>query len=114
VVTGIHATGGDLGRSAGSELLPNPRRTQHSAITTAPAAANDEALRHFVARLAFETDVSDVAADLTAGVPGTVVVDSRNAESWRQGHVRVGHGSVARGSSLTDQGNCDHGNRHQP
>src|SRR5262245_6285348 len=59
-----------------------------SAVTAVTAASNDEALRHFAARLAFETDVSDVAADLAAGVPGIVVVDSRSAESWVQGHVR--------------------------
>lgn len=46
-----------------------------------------DALRHFAARLAFETDVSDVAADLAAGAPGLVVVDTRSAESWAQGHV---------------------------
>ncbi|MBB5776277.1 rhodanese-like domain-containing protein [Nonomuraea jabiensis] len=48
---------------------------------------NAAALAHFAARLAFETDVSDVAADLAAGVPGVVVVDSRSRESWDQGHI---------------------------
>jgi len=38
-------------------------------------------------RLAYETDVSDVYADVEAGVPGLVVVDSRGAEAWRQGHI---------------------------
>ncbi|NRQ32306.1 rhodanese-like domain-containing protein [Nonomuraea sp. NN258] len=58
------------------------------AVTTIPAADNAAALAHFAARLAFETDVSDVAADLAAGVPGVVVVDSRSQESWDQGHVQ--------------------------
>ncbi|GLZ07307.1 sulfurtransferase [Actinomadura sp. NBRC 104412] len=53
-------------------------------IPAAPAAA---AIAHFSARLAFETDVSDVAADLERGAPGIVVVDTRNADAWRQGHV---------------------------
>ncbi|MFF4620253.1 rhodanese-like domain-containing protein [Nonomuraea jabiensis] len=48
---------------------------------------NAAALAHFAARLAFETDVSDVAADMAAGVPGVVVVDSRSRESWDQGHI---------------------------
>ncbi|MEU6787635.1 rhodanese-like domain-containing protein [Nonomuraea angiospora] len=48
---------------------------------------NAAALAHFAARLTFETDVSDVAADLAAGVPGVVVVDSRSRESWDQGHI---------------------------
>ncbi|MFI9593540.1 rhodanese-like domain-containing protein [Nonomuraea sp. NPDC052265] len=59
-----------------------------SAGTSTPAAPNAAALAHFAARLAFETDVSDVAADLTAGSPGVVVVDSRSRESWDQGHVQ--------------------------
>ncbi|MEV6299695.1 rhodanese-like domain-containing protein [Actinoplanes sp. NPDC051861] len=45
------------------------------------------AIAFFEARLAFETDVSDVHADLEAGVAGVVVIDSRSAESWRQGHL---------------------------
>ena len=57
-----------------------------SPATRAPAA-NAEALQHFSARLAFETDVSDVAADLAAEVPGMLVVDIRSLESWNQGHV---------------------------
>ncbi|HEX2313389.1 MAG TPA: rhodanese-like domain-containing protein [Thermomonospora sp.] len=55
--------------------------------TAIPAAAPAEAVAHFAARLAFETDVSDVAADLAAGTPGLAVVDSRSRESWNQGHV---------------------------
>ncbi|MFB4301076.1 rhodanese-like domain-containing protein [Actinomadura sp. NTSP31] len=58
-----------------------------SAVTAVPAADADEARRHFAARLAFETDVSDVAADLAAAAPGIVIVDTRSAESWAQGHV---------------------------
>lgn len=48
---------------------------------------NDAAVRHFAARLAFETDVSDVAAALDAGANGLVVVDTRSVESWEQGHA---------------------------
>ncbi|GGO79439.1 rhodanese-like domain-containing protein [Nonomuraea cavernae] len=58
-----------------------------SAVTDTPAAGNAAALAHFAARLSFETDVSDVAADLAAAEPGIVVVDSRSRESWDQGHV---------------------------
>ncbi|QFG23119.1 rhodanese-like domain-containing protein [Actinomadura sp. WMMB 499] len=54
------------------------------AAATPPAA---EAVRHFAARLAFETDASDVAADLDARTPGLVVVDARDAASWEQGHI---------------------------
>jgi rhodanese-related sulfurtransferase len=58
-----------------------------SAVASIPAAGNAAALAHFAARLSFETDVSDVAADLAAEVPGLVVVDSRSRESWDQGHA---------------------------
>jgi rhodanese-related sulfurtransferase len=57
-----------------------------SPATRAPAA-NAGALQHFSARLAFETDVSDVAADLAAEAPGMLVIDTRSLESWNQGHV---------------------------
>ncbi|MFF5262473.1 rhodanese-like domain-containing protein [Actinomadura viridis] len=58
-----------------------------AATTDIPPASSSEAIAHFSARLSFETDVSDVAADLADGAPGIVVVDSRSAESWDQGHV---------------------------
>jgi rhodanese-related sulfurtransferase len=43
----------------------------------------------FAARLAFQTDVSDVQAALRAkpGDPGFVLIDSRSTESWDQGHI---------------------------
>jgi rhodanese-related sulfurtransferase len=58
-----------------------------SAVLQLPAADRDTAVAHFAGRLAFEADVSDVAADLGAGVTGWVLVDSRSHESWDQGHV---------------------------
>ncbi|WP_099343703.1 MULTISPECIES: rhodanese-like domain-containing protein [unclassified Actinoplanes] len=48
---------------------------------------NTDAIAHFSRRLAFETDVSDVHADLRDGIAGLVVVDSRSDEAWRQGHI---------------------------
>ncbi len=48
-----------------------------------PTAAAD----HFAARLSFETDVSDVHADLEAARPGLVVVDIRSDAAWSQGHL---------------------------
>lgn len=41
---------------------------------------------YFAARLAYETDPSDVHTDRAAG-RGLVVVDVRSAEAWAQGHV---------------------------
>ncbi|WP_222195607.1 rhodanese-like domain-containing protein [Modestobacter italicus] len=51
--------------------------------TTPPS----DAAAHFARRLAVETDVSDVHAALESGHPGFVLLDSRSAESWAQGHV---------------------------
>lgn len=52
---------------------------------------NTAAIEHFTGRLRFETDVSDVhaalEADAGAGTPGYVVVDSRGAQAWAQGHL---------------------------
>ncbi|GLZ57832.1 MULTISPECIES: rhodanese-like domain-containing protein [Micromonospora] len=45
------------------------------------------AAAHFRTRLSVETDVSDVHADLSAGTPALVVVDSRGAAAWTQGHL---------------------------
>lgn len=54
-----------------------------------PAASSEEAVRHFAARLSFETDVSDVAARILgrSEPEGMVVVDTRSTESWDQGHI---------------------------
>jgi rhodanese-related sulfurtransferase len=48
-------------------------------------ASPADAAAHFAHRLAVETDVSDVAAALGSGA--FVLLDSRSAEAWAQGHV---------------------------
>jgi rhodanese-related sulfurtransferase len=58
-----------------------------STVLSISPAAQDAAVAHFAARLSFETDPSDVAADIGAGVTGWVLVDSRSQASWDQGHV---------------------------
>ncbi|MGH8922480.1 MAG: rhodanese-like domain-containing protein [Actinomycetes bacterium] len=58
-----------------------------SAVLSTPPATPEVAAAHFAGRLAVETDVSDVHADLLAGVPGIVVVDSRNDAAWQQGRI---------------------------
>ncbi len=63
---------------------PTPR---FSAVLETPAADPAVAAAHFNARLTFETDPSDVHADLTKGVAGIVVVDTRRAESYAKAHV---------------------------
>jgi rhodanese-related sulfurtransferase len=56
-------------------------------VLRVPPAPPAEAVAHFAAKLAFETDVSDVHAALDDGRPGFVLVDSRGAAAWAQGHV---------------------------
>ena len=46
-----------------------------------------DAAAHFARRLAMETDVSDVFAAMESGTPGFVLLDSRGADAWEQGHV---------------------------
>jgi len=45
------------------------------------------AIDFFAAKLAFETDVSDVAAALASGAPGFQLIDSRSIAAWDAGHV---------------------------
>lgn len=60
---------------------PPSRVLRHLAEPAAAAA-------HFRALLAYATDVGDVAAALDAdGGPGFVLVDTRSAAAWEQGHI---------------------------
>ncbi|MEU7752174.1 rhodanese-like domain-containing protein [Micromonospora sp. NPDC049101] len=52
-----------------------------------PPAEPATAAAHFHNRLSVETDVSDVHAALSARTPGLMVVDSRGAAAWAQGHL---------------------------
>ena len=58
-----------------------------SSVLETPAADPADAARHFAAKLAHETDPSDVHADLGKGVAGFVVVDCRSPDSYAKGHV---------------------------
>jgi rhodanese-related sulfurtransferase len=61
--------------------MPNP-------VTAVAAAEPAAALDHFDSRLAFETDVSDVAAALEAGGdPSFVLLDARSERSYAAGHL---------------------------
>src|ERR1700730_13483279 len=45
------------------------------------------AVAFFAARLASQTDVSDVHLALESGHPGFVLIDSRGPAAWAQGHI---------------------------
>lgn len=57
-----------------------------TADTSAAAVTASDAVAHFRAKLAFETDAADVRADQKAGID-FVLVDTRSKASWDQGHV---------------------------
>lgn len=58
-----------------------------SKVLRVPAADPAEALAHFRGRLSFEADASDVHADIESGAKGFVLIDTRSAEAWEQGHI---------------------------
>lgn len=60
---------------------------QFSSVLEVPPAASNDATQHFAARLAYETDPSDVHADLNKGIANFVVVDCRSPESFAKAHV---------------------------
>jgi len=58
-----------------------------SQVTETPAAAPDAALRHFEARLAFETDCWDVYDSVKSGNRDFVLLDVRGREAFERAHV---------------------------
>lgn len=56
-------------------------------VTDPPAASPATAALHFAARLALETDPSDVHDDLAAGATDFVVVDCRSSDAYTMAHV---------------------------
>jgi len=58
-----------------------------SAVLETPAAPAEVAQRHFAGRLAFETDVSDLMADLGKGNPDLLVIDTRSPQSFELCHI---------------------------
>ncbi len=76
-------------RGAGGSAAPYRGRmteTTTTGIAPAPSTPNVDAVRHFAAKLRFETDASDVVAALAAG-ERLVLVDTRSREAWDQGHA---------------------------
>lgn len=51
------------------------------------ASTSEHAIAHFRAKLAFETDASDVYAEQQSGEPSFVLVDTRSDAAWAQGHA---------------------------
>jgi rhodanese-related sulfurtransferase len=58
-----------------------------SLVLQVPAAEPLEAQSHFIDKLSFETDPSDVHADLGKGAGGFLVLDCRRPEQYAEGHI---------------------------
>ena len=58
-----------------------------SAVAEIPAAASEDALAHFRARLALETDCWDVHESLSSGADDFVLLDVRAPALYAAGHV---------------------------
>ncbi len=67
-----------------SETQAKPR---FSFLFEIPAASPEEAHRHFMGKLSFETDPADVHLDLQRETPGLVVVDVRSAHAFGDMHL---------------------------
>lgn len=58
-----------------------------SAVAQIPAAPSDEALRHFEARLSYETDCQDTHEALSKDANDFVLFDVRSPALYESGHV---------------------------
>lgn len=69
-----------------------------SPVAEIPAAASAEALRHFAAKLSFETDCWDVHDALQKQECDFVLLDVRSPDLFRKGHIpgahNVPHGKI--------------------
>jgi rhodanese-related sulfurtransferase len=62
--------------------------TSHfSLVLETPPAGPEEARRHFLAKLAVETDASDVMLDLQRGQNGFLLIDARSAQDFEECHI---------------------------
>lgn len=62
--------------------------TSHfSLVLETPPAGPEEAQRHFLAKLAVETDASDVMLDLQRGQNGFLLIDVRSAQDFEECHI---------------------------
>ena len=71
-----------------------------SHVSEIPAAAPEAALRHFEARLGYETDCWDVCDSIRSGGQDFVLVDVRGADAYARSHlpasINIPHRSMTR------------------
>lgn len=64
-----------------------PSKPRFSAVLNPPAAEPDAARQYFASRLAFETDVADLMADLGKNQEAIAVIDTRSPRSFAECHI---------------------------
>ena len=67
--------------------IPERKQSRLSKILETPPANPKVAHKHFMSRLAYETDPSDVYADLKNGIQNIIIIDARSPEAYARGHV---------------------------
>lgn len=69
-----------------------------SAVSAVPAAPSEQALAHFAASFAYETDCADVHASFASGQQDFVLLDVRSPDLYARGHVpgalNLPHGKI--------------------
>jgi len=58
-----------------------------SLVLETPAAEPEVAREHFLSRLAFETDISDLMFDLQKGRTDLTIIDTRSPKSFAECHI---------------------------
>lgn len=62
--------------------------TSHfSLVLETPPASPEEAYRHFLTKLAVETDASDVMLDIQRGQHGFLLIDVRSVQDFEECHI---------------------------
>jgi len=69
-----------------------------SAVSAVPAAPSEQALAHFARAFTFETDCADVHGAIANGQQDFVLLDTRSAALYAQGHLpgalNLPHGKI--------------------
>ena len=65
----------------------NARQSRFSLVLETPPARPEEAKRHFLAKLAVETDPADVRLDLQRGQDSFTLLDARSAQDYEECHI---------------------------
>ncbi|BAB05811.1 rhodanese-like domain-containing protein [Halalkalibacterium halodurans] len=63
------------------------RKPRYSLALEVEPANPNEAYRHYMKKLSYETDIADLSIDIKKGYEGIIVVDVRDAEAYKECHI---------------------------